>query len=179
MRERQASGFTLIELVAVLVILGLVAASVTLRLQGPLARATMSDLTGEVQAFDARSRHLARTQDRPVRIEVDLAAGEVRRTDPETREALGSTLTVPPGYTVTRVLTAGEDAGAGQATIHVSRQGRSASYALCLTDAEGRRAWIVTAGLSGESTVLHDSSYSAEDWTAESIMAAVGEVRGK
>ena len=170
-------AFTLIELIAVLVIAGLLAASVTLKLQGPLARAGLGDLVSELQAFDARSRVLARRHDRSVRVEVDLSRGELRRTDAETRAELGAVLKLPPGYAVARFLLAGEDLGTGRATLPVSRQGRSPSYALCLEDAKGRRRWLLAAGLSGEVTVLdgEDDDESA----AEAVLASLKGTEGK
>jgi hypothetical protein len=40
--------------------------------------------------------------------------------------------------------------------VPVSRDGQSASYAVCLTNAKGEENWVVTAGLTGRTVKVRD-----------------------
>jgi type II secretory pathway pseudopilin PulG len=164
---RRRSSFTLVEMVAVLVILSLAAAAVTLRLEGPVARATAGDLTGRIAALDRLTRVAARRHDRALVVEFDLGAGSVRRFDAERREQRGTALDLPRSWRLAQVVVAGggsggasggaQEASAGRVLVAFSRRGLSPTYALCIEGpGGGEGAWLVAAGLTGEVTQVEN-----------------------
>lgn len=146
------SAFTLVELMVVLVIISITAATVTLRLEGPLRRATTEDVLQRIAAFDLRTRTLARGHDLELSITVDLARGELSRTSAaDEHEELGSTLALPPDYRLAVAVVAGHpEATVGRVAVPCSRLGLTPSYAVCLEDRDGRRHWLLVAGLTGQ-----------------------------
>ena len=147
--RRQA--FTLAELTVVLTIIAVVAAAVTLRIQGPLGRARQRDVVESIGAFDHTTRVAAREQDRPLRLVIDAEAGELRRADGDGRLLESGRLRLPDGFRFERLLLRGADADAGFAGVSMvpcSRHGLTPSYALLL-DCGGVRRWLLVAGLTG------------------------------
>lgn len=166
-RRDNLRGFTLIELVVVLVILALAAGAITLRLQGPLERATLADTVGRIVAFDARTRVLARRHDKMLRIEVDLSAGVLTRIGTATGEPAGMPLELPEGVRLAECRLASENASIGRVAVPVSSRGLSKSYALCVVGADGPRHWLIVAGLTGQVTRTEDAH------TVETLFAAL------
>ncbi len=156
---RGPRAFSLVEIMAVLMVMAVVAGAVTLRLEGPLKRASMRELVDSVAGFDRLTRVWARQQGRPVTIVIDMAGGELSRVALDNRDgttAVGSALVLPERFRVTEVRTAlGRNQG-GRMEIPCSRRGLSASYALCLQDDRGTRQWILFAGLTGQMIQVDD-----------------------
>jgi prepilin-type N-terminal cleavage/methylation domain-containing protein len=142
-------GFTLVELAAVVLLLGLVAAGVTLRLNDPLRRAGLDGAVVELEAFDHATRTAARQQDRPLRMVFDLDSGVVRRTDAKGRSA-GAAARLPDGYAFERFRVAGKEVHSGRVSVTCSRQGLTPTYAFALEAPGHVRRWRVVAGLSGQ-----------------------------
>ena len=151
-----SKGFSLVELIAVLLIISIVAGAVMLRVQGPLHSTQMRDVIDQVRNFDLPTRSYALEQDRPVHLVVDLAAGELSRTDTQGTQLLGEPLKLPLGCRIARLLVRGEDVSTGSIAIGFSRLGLSPSYAVLLEGPGNRRQWILVAGLSGEIVEIDD-----------------------
>jgi len=148
-------AFSLIELAAVLLVLAVVAAAVTLRVAGPMHRAGMNGLVAEIVSFDRLTRTWSVEQDAGARLVVDLSEGRLRRTD-ERGRAQGAAMEVPSGYRLGRVLVGGENRSGGRTAVPVSRHGLARSYAI-LVEGPGRgQRWILMAGLTGQHEVLDD-----------------------
>jgi len=175
--RRRGKAFSLVEIMVVLVIMAVVAGAVTLRLEGPLKRASMRELVDCVAGFDRLTRVWAREQDRPVTIVVDMAEGELSRVALDGKDeatAVGSALVLPERFEVAEVRTVlGRNEG-GRAEIPCSRRGFSASYALCLEDDSGMRQWILFAGLTGQMIQADD-----ERQVQTIFEALAGKGRGK
>lgn len=146
----RARGFTLIELTAVLLILGVAAAAVTLRMQGPMCNARMKDVIDEIGAFDQLTRTYAREHDRPVRLVVNLSAGRLSRQDEGEAEELGTALELPEGYRIARLRVRGEDLWSGRVSVRCSEWGLTPTYAMRIDGPSGKSRWVVIAGLTGE-----------------------------
>jgi len=149
--DRTIKAFSLVELTVVLLIVGLAAAAVALRVRGPLRQAVARDLAGQVAQFDHLTRTQARALDRPLALAVELNRGRLRRTDPESGQVLGPALELPAGCTIAALRLPGEPrATAGEVLLHYSRRGLSTTYALCLEDVARVRHWLLVAGLTGQ-----------------------------
>lgn len=160
-------GFTMIELTAVLVILAVAAAAVTLRMEAPMRNAQMADVIDEIAAFDDLTRSFARRHDRAVRLVVDTSAGRLSRHGEGDVEQLGTPLELPDGYRIARLLTRSEDVSAGSVSIRCSERGLTPTYAMRIAGPADRSCWVVIAGLTGETVRLENN----EDETRRIIEA--------
>jgi prepilin-type N-terminal cleavage/methylation domain-containing protein len=148
-------GFSLVELMAVLLIMGIIAGAVALRIQNPLRKARMADVMGSLEQLDRSTRHAARQQGQAMRVLFDHAAGTVRRTDDQGRPAGSGEVVLPDGYAVEHLLVAGQDITTGAAVVRCTPMGVTPTYALLL-NAGGRRQWIIVAGLTGQFVQAQD-----------------------
>ena len=76
---RRRRAFTLVETLAALIILGLLAGAVTWSFRAPLQRARMAEAIEQVKYLDASSRAFARRFGRNVEVVYDASEGLVRR----------------------------------------------------------------------------------------------------
>ncbi|HOF17624.1 MAG TPA: prepilin-type N-terminal cleavage/methylation domain-containing protein [Phycisphaerae bacterium] len=143
-------GFSLIELTLVTVVLALLAAAVTLRVQGPMRRCATADLLDRLVQFDRLTRVQAQEHDRPMRLIVDLARGTIRRTSEDETEEYGSPLELPDGYRFVRLHIRDEDIAGGSAALVVGQTGLTPTYALEIETPDGQRRWVSFLGLTGE-----------------------------
>jgi len=163
-------GFTLLEIMLVVVLLALLAGAVTWSLAGQLRRSDRADVISRLEHADAMARVAARRHG-PCVLRIDLDAQSLRRIDDRRGEGRAShTAVLPNDFGVKRVVTttgrrdgtsSRRSGGAQQHTsgavdIEYSRSGRSGAYALHVTgvrdDDEG--LWLVFAGLTGQVTTL-------------------------
>ena len=154
-------AFTLIELVAVLAIVALLTAGVSLSLRGALRDAHAEDAASRLVAFDALARQEARRLNRPSELHIDPHDGRVWRREVSASggdHETGVALVLPPGVAIDEVFTArGRSRATETITIACSASGRTASYAILLSGPGERRRWIMFAGLTGQSRLIeHD-----------------------
>jgi prepilin-type N-terminal cleavage/methylation domain-containing protein len=148
-------GFSLIELMAVLLIMGIMAGAVALRIQNPLRKARMADVTGSLEQLDRSTRHAARQQRRAMRIVFDRSTGTIARTDDQGHPAGSGDVVLPAGYEIEHLLVVGQDITTGVAVVRCTAMGVTPTYAMLL-NAGGRRQWIVVAGLTGQFVQAQD-----------------------
>lgn len=160
----RARGFTLIELMAVVMILAVTSTVVIVKVHGPLRASGLRSLTDEIGGFDRLTRMQAVELDAPLLVMVDLDKGEIRRVDPEKREARGGPLSLPSGFSITQMRVRGENVESGTVSVLYSRQGLCASYAIEITG-PGEKKWLLVTGLGGSITEL------ANENEAETVLA--------
>jgi prepilin-type N-terminal cleavage/methylation domain-containing protein len=148
--RRAPRGFSLAELSVVLLILAIAATAVTARYGGRLRGAEFEDVLDEMEAFDALTRTYARRHDRALRVMVHLSGGRIERIDETTDDEVGTRLVLPGTCRIAELRLAGERARLGQAGLHVTSRGIAPTYAMRIDGPNGRRAWLVFAGLTGE-----------------------------
>ena len=129
-------GFTLIEVLAALVLAGLLAAVAVTSLAGPARAARMEDQVGRLTAFDAAARRDGGTVERDGDT---LRVGEVA-------------LRLDRGFRVESVLPDDEIVITG---------GRSADYAVELVGG-GASRWVVFLGLTGRAVEVEDQDAARE-----------------
>jgi prepilin-type N-terminal cleavage/methylation domain-containing protein len=145
-------GFSLIEMTVVLLILAISAAVVTLRVQGPLHNAQMSDVVERVAEFDLLTRTFARQNDQPVWVCVNLDENQLQRSrkEQDTFKECGQVMSLPDGFVLSRLMMGEKDYEHGSVTIRFSRQGFGSSYALRLSGPNGREQWVLLTGVGGQ-----------------------------
>lgn len=158
-------AFTMVELTMVLLILGVAAAAVSLRVQPAMRDAQFRDAIAGIINYDRTTRAAARQQDRRLGLVMDLAGGQIGRAD-ETGRALDCpAFAVPSAMHLCRLMLAGQDCGEGQTVLPCSREGFMPTYALYV-EGGGLSQWFVVVGMSGDVVKV-----SSED-EARTILAA-------
>jgi type II secretion system protein H len=145
---KKASGFTLVELTVVLLIMGIVAAAVTLKMSGPVSRVKLQDVVKQVKQFDTLTRSYTRQQGKAVRVNVDLSENRISRLDDE-GEPLGRPLQLPSNFKIEKCLIASQQDASDMALLKYNSQGMTHSYAIKLAD-KLQSKWIIIIGLTGQ-----------------------------
>ncbi|MBN1941688.1 MAG: prepilin-type N-terminal cleavage/methylation domain-containing protein [Phycisphaerae bacterium] len=145
-------GFSLMEMTVVLLILAISAAAVTLRIQGPLHNAQMGDVVERVAEFDLLTRTFARENDQPVWVCVDLNKNQLRRSrrEEDQYKECGRAMTLPEGFSLSRLMLSQKEYDHGEITIRYSRRGLGPSYVLRLTGPGEREQWVLMTGVGGQ-----------------------------
>jgi prepilin-type N-terminal cleavage/methylation domain-containing protein len=151
---RSARGFTLTELLVVMVLLGLIAGAATLRLAPLLDTATLEDACGRLEELDRLTRYRARSDWRECRLVLDLDRQVAFRLEdgsdvPRARRRLGR-------CRVAQIRRAEGTVTAGTVEMRVSSIGACPTYAVQVQGGGDRTRWLVFAGLSGECEVFDD-----------------------
>jgi len=158
------SAFTLLEVLAALIILSLLATAATLSFNKPLARARAFDAIEQIRQLDASARQFSRKNGRPALIIFDLTDQSLSRREPGLRDAVFTTR-LPSPLRIEQIRTAAHRVDYGEVSITCAPTGLSETYALKITGApESATAdrsanptqWIVVAGLSGEIKTVRD-----------------------
>ena len=160
-------GFTLVEVMAVVVVMALLAGAAVLSFVGPLRRATAREAVDRVASFDESCRRYAKRFDRDGEMVFSLAdgtmalrpAGIARNGGGGGRGGGGpQPARLPPGVRFNRFRVAGEharNAGFGEVSVPCSSLGAGVTYAVELAG-PGIDRWLVIAGLGGGATEVSD-----------------------
>lgn len=138
------SAFSLIELLAVVAILGLFAAVTTISLRGSLFVSRQQSEWQQLQSMDSTLRAQCRRLRQPAALRVDLSTGVWDR------HISGMTpLRVNETRHLQAVSTHGQAAQSGEVTIFYRADGTSDSYAVQLTG-DGASQWRLVCGGTGQ-----------------------------
>jgi len=167
-RTRQA--FTLMEMVAILVIVAMAAGAVTWSLRSAYSASQLRDAAERLAYFDRLARHVASRIDRPVRMVIDLNEQQITclpvEGDDDTRETPHSqTMQLPRGISIEEVWLTGGRVAFGDVQINCSARGQTPSYALLIEDADGNQHLQIVAGLTGQAVV------AKEEWQVDELFA--------
>jgi prepilin-type N-terminal cleavage/methylation domain-containing protein len=146
----KSAGFTLLEVMAVLIIVGLFAAAVTLTPSGWFASARFDEVADQVTFMDQLARQRARRGDRQVELTFDLPGGRIERRDVDGEHHI----TLPRGYEMTNLIVNRQSGGRRLVKVAVDRSGYSPSYAVRIIGPDHESRWILIAGLSGQAITL-------------------------
>lgn len=142
-------GFTMVEMMMVLLVIGILAATVAIRVRAPLRNASIQEVVDAVAVYDRATRLAARRQGQALAIVVDFADRSLLRSRADGSTAGVQPLRLPDGYCFAGVLIDGEIVATGKPRICCCVLGLTSSYALLL-EGPDRRTWVLVAGLSGE-----------------------------
>lgn len=149
-------AFTLVEVVAVLLLVAVLGATVTVSLNATRRASRLQDAVERLKDYDAAARDRARSSGRAMRLAFGTTSSRLQRVDATTGRPEGATIEFDRGVTVERVWIASEE-GAAAATsgdVVCSSLGQTDSYAVLLLSANAARQWVVFAGLTGEVRLL-------------------------
>ncbi len=154
--RRRDRAFTLVELLAVLLLMALLATAVTLSLKGVLRDAELRNAASQLIQFDRLAREQARRSNRPSQLHFEPQARRVRSVDVRTQKAQGRELQLPAGVSIEQVRTAWQARDDIDVVVPCSARGQTGSYAVLLRGAGQRRLWLVVTGLSGTTETERD-----------------------
>ena len=120
------AGFTLLELLVVLVIMALLTALVAVRLQGPYQSARLEDALQRVAFVDSQTRAHAREFSTSCQIVFQLDRGRLYSQGPGNDSARHCEFSLPGSLRIERVLTSQMELGSGTACIDISARGTAA-----------------------------------------------------
>jgi prepilin-type N-terminal cleavage/methylation domain-containing protein len=140
--QRHITAFTLMETIAVLAIVAVLAGITGLSLHGATQRVTSESVQHRLVEIDAQARRLAERFHEPMLLLLDRTGVVVQAADRQRRrEIMPVRLRLPDGYEL-------EPIGARQLTVMPS--GRSASYGLQLLGPGRSSRWLVVLGAIGQ-----------------------------
>lgn len=151
-------GFTLVEVMAVAVVMALLAGAAALTFTGPLRRATAREAVDRIASFDESCRRYATRFDRDAEMVFSLADGTMALRLVGAARGGPQPARLPSGVRFNRVRVAGErgrNAAFGEVSVPCSSLGTGVTYAVELTG-PGFDRWLVVAGLGGGVTEVSD-----------------------
>jgi prepilin-type N-terminal cleavage/methylation domain-containing protein len=149
-------AFTLIEMTAVILLLGLLTGGVLLSFAAPLDAIRMRQAIEQICAFDSSARQAARRAGREIEMVLDLSDQQlIRRELRDDQRRQTARVSLPVGTRVQEVRGAARSFSSGSVVIRISPLGISRSFALRLAGPQGDR-WLMVAGLSGQIVLIDD-----------------------
>lgn len=143
-------GITLIELLGVMLIIGMVAATVAIRVSSLTHQSRLEWGLGQLIHADAAMRSHARNHGRNTALELELGSGLVTRhwgtnTSETKTESLGDRVTIR------RFVSPTQDTSVGRVAVNYSGVGVSPTYALELEGPQKQQqaVWLVFVGATG------------------------------
>lgn len=145
------SGFTLYELVAVMVIMAIIAGTVAISVRGHVSNAQLEAFIERLETFDARGRAEARRLNQSIALAFDSSDQRISQLHEDVAYASPKrSYTVPRGVEIAQIKTARQESDRGVLQIAVSPLGQTDTYALRLEASSGRSVWLVVLGASGQ-----------------------------
>lgn len=151
--RRSRTAFTLIELMAVLTIIGLLIAVAVVSLKDVCRAARIQYANEQLLAFDRRAREHSALHGQRATITIDLDKNTLasRARDAHGRP-VSTTLRLGGAARIDRVRLGRRTIDYGRATINVSDRGTTLTYAVRLRGGAGSAHWFLFAGLTGQTT---------------------------
>lgn len=148
--HRRERGFSLIEMLAVLLILALIAGTVAISLGGAAQRARLEDAVSRFTHYERSTRERAQAQGESLQLVFELKTGRVERVTENSQKVNGRPLDLPQGFEIQQMWTREERILDGEVGMLYGSNGCTASYAVMISGLDGQATWIVVAGLSGQ-----------------------------
>jgi prepilin-type N-terminal cleavage/methylation domain-containing protein len=145
-------AFTLIEVIAVVVILGMLVGVASMNLRGHLNRIKMIQAVGLLEEADRFARSIARKEHLPLEMTFNRKSSTIR-----VRSAAGSASKpisrlwkLPTGITISKIRDAQGSNESHEKQIVISANGTSMMYAIGLVGTNRSATWLVMLGFSGQ-----------------------------
>ena len=153
------TAFTLIELLAVLVLMALLAAVVGFSLSGARNLASRAEVIDRIRAFDTNARAAAEHSPSPLSLVFNLSNRRVVVQDDGRQHSIGSTLVLPDTFAIGEVRVLGQTITNGSIAVPLSRRGTSPSYAFSVIGMSDNKERFLVIGLTGETISVPDEQH--------------------
>jgi prepilin-type N-terminal cleavage/methylation domain-containing protein len=149
---RHCGAFTLIEVVACVAIMAILAAAAAISLHGHRGEATLPMAFQIIRFADEQARQRALRSDVPVELRITFAHPDtlLLNSGPNASE-----FQLPDGFRIARARVAGQSRDTDDISVRFSRRGWASAYALEITDG-ARSHWIGFTGLIGDPQTFDD-----------------------
>lgn len=149
-------GFTLIELVAVMIVIGLLSGIAVVSVSGHIHHARLVQAIQRIESLDRRARDEARQHSRPVGLLFDPRQRLVSIVTRPSERATDSTRRVklPKGIDIQEIRVGRRRMTGRTVPVSLSPLGQSEPYAVRLTAANEASHWLLTIGLTGQQLEL-------------------------
>jgi len=151
------TGYTLLEVLAVLIIAGMLAGAVAWPVKDVLTRTTQKSTIDQIRYFDHLTRAQTRRSGESLKIHIQPWERRLVRYDPQEEEEVGVPLVLPSNLEIEDVLFWPDTDSADGAIVALpcSANGHTPTYALHLTGND-LDFWLVFAGLTGQTTIVQE-----------------------
>lgn len=151
-------GLTLLELLVVIVLLGLVTATVTTQLGGTLAPAALGQAVSQLEFADQQLRLRARRSGKPVALHLEIGTNRLECAFDAGEDARRTVRTLGRGVRLTKYLSATQEVTYGPVSIRYDERGASETIAVELVGGRSARRWLLVAGITGQITEVADEA---------------------
>jgi type II secretion system protein H len=148
-------GFTLVELVAVLTIMAILAGAASLSLRGPHQTARLEGAVERLTMVDRQVREHARRYGRCEQLTICPNTGRIAAVAPDGQKTLIAPFQLD-GRVIEQVAIGERRSDCDEVTIDYSAQGRSATFAMRLRGPDGKSHWLLFAGATGQTVRIED-----------------------
>ena len=154
---KKPSAFTLIELLAVIVLLGIISTAAALTFRSSIQSASSTDAINQLKYLDSTARQRAQRFNQPVELIFDLTNATISRREGSKRNDESFTASLPRGFSIDQINIAGNSIFNGEARVQCSPTALTPSYAVHLIGPNFDQ-WLLFAGLSGQMTLIKDEA---------------------
>lgn len=148
-RNLSRDGFSLIEMMVVITIVGLLAGMTMLRWSGPISKMQFGNDLAGIAGFDRRARNLAIQRNESLRLIVDLDNNAFLCQQRNMAQSVTTTFGLSNSSQIEKVAVIDGQAMKGQIEIYLSESGTSASYAVLVSNGK-RKHWLLFVGGTGQ-----------------------------
>lgn len=157
----RCAGFTILETMAVVLIIGLLAGAVMIKPTGWFQSARLDDAVDRVVFMDRLARELAEQPGQSVELVFDLETGGIVRrlagAPPDQSEGRHR-IALPNGYSIQRMRIRNTAITHRHAVVRYNPQGSAPTYALRIVGPDDQAAWLLVAGLTGDAMLLENTN---------------------
>lgn len=143
-------GFTLIELMVVILLVGLMAASTSLIVSGQMDQSRLNEAVDRIILADQKERSEVRRSPIPGGMQFDRGGGLLRFQSSDQTVRLGRSIRVADA------IVSGGPQGWGD--VQYSQSGQSVTFAIRLQSTQGASKWVLFIGATGQALVRADSN---------------------
>lgn len=150
---RMRRGFTLVEMLVVVTVIGLIAATAALRLSSAAHRARLQHAIQRIETVDNRLRTRATDRGETTHLEFDLGTSQIRLEFANGADATSIDL---GDVKISRFVAPTRETSSGRIKLGYSSHGTSESFAIELSRGNDEPTWLLFAGLTGQMTRMEE-----------------------
>ena len=152
-KRRIRSGFTLVEMLIVVTVIGLIAATATVRLSAAAQRAKFQHAISRFERVDSRLRKHAFERSKACQMQIDVGTGQLQLAFENHREVTAIDLA---DAEISRFVAPTRETSSGRVNVDYAPDGTSETFAVELSPHNGEPIWLFFAGLTGQMTHMEE-----------------------